>query len=251
MDSLIRPAFQPVVSAYGELVLYEALMRLREAPDNPESRETTLRRWEESGYIATVDIAVLKQVRAALERLPRPLLVSVNVSPVTLTQHRARYLAQLRKLGERATRLVVEITDSGSPIEPEALLAFAQECADVGAHVAFDDCVPDTPRCSEAVLRTVRPRLLKLDRDALSAAFKTRNGDALRRLNTIADAIGARAVAQGIDSQDKLDWAAESLGVRYFQGFLIGHPRQIPALDAVGVAADASPPKLLAEPHAA
>jgi EAL domain-containing protein (putative c-di-GMP-specific phosphodiesterase class I) len=232
-------------------VLYEALMRLREAPDNPESRETTIRRWEESGYIATVDIAVLKQIRAALERLPRPLMVSVNVSPVTLTEHRARYLAQLRKFGKRASRLVVEITDSGSPIEPEALLAFAQECADVGAHVAFDDCVPETPRCSEAVLRTVRPRLLKLDRDTLSAAFKTQNGDALRRLNTIADAIGARAVAQGIDSQDKLDWAAESLGVRYFQGFLIGHPRQIPVLEAVGVAADASHPQTLAEPHAA
>ena len=45
-----------------------------------------------------------------------------------------------------------------------------------------------------------------------------------------ASAIGARVVAQGIDSQDKFDWMFE-LGIRYFQGFLIGHPRQFPLLD--------------------
>jgi len=45
-----------------------------------------------------------------------------------------------------------------------------------------------------------------------------------------AAAVNSRVVAQGIDSQEKLDWAF-SLGVRYFQGFLVGHPRQFPLLD--------------------
>jgi EAL domain-containing protein (putative c-di-GMP-specific phosphodiesterase class I) len=47
----------------------------------------------------------------------------------------------------------------------------------------------------------------------------------------MAGAVGARVVAQGIDSQEKFDWAFR-LGVRYFQGFLVGHPRQFPLLDS-------------------
>ena len=251
MDVLIRPAFQPVVSAHGETVLYEALMRFREAPDNAESRRSAIRRWEESGYIGTVDAAVLKQVLAAFELLPRSLLVSVNVSPVTLEAHRDRYLRHLSAFGKHASRLVVEITDSATPTDPAVLLKFAQQCAEIGVHVGFDDCVPDAPRCAESVLRAVRPRLLKLDRDAVSTAFKARNDEALRKLSAMADSIGARAVAQGIDTQEKLDWAAQSLGVRYFQGFLIGHPRQFPLLDVTNVPVDPVHSQPPAEPYPA
>lgn len=250
MDMLIRPAFQPVVSAYGETVLYEALIRFREGPDDPESRRSAIHRWEESGYIGTVDVAVLKQVLAALELLPRSLMVSVNVSPVTLKAHCDRYLRHLRTVGKRAGRLVIEITDSATPTDPAVLLKFAQQCAETGVHVGFDDCVPDTPRCAESVLRTVRPRLLKLDREAVSAAFQADNGEALRKLSAIADSIGARAVAQGIDTQEKLDWAAQSLGVRYFQGFLLGYPRQFPLLNTVNVAVDPLHSQPPAEAHA-
>jgi EAL domain-containing protein (putative c-di-GMP-specific phosphodiesterase class I) len=251
MDTLIRPAFQPVMNAFGEIVLYEALMRFREAPDKPESRHSPIGRWEESGYIATVDVAVLKQVLAALKLLPRSFLVSVNVSPVTLNRHCDRYLRHLCSVSDRASRLVVEITDSATPTEPAVLLKFAQQCAEIGVHVAFDDCVPDTPRCAESVLRTVRPRLVKLDRDALSAAFQARNGAALRTLSAMADSIGARAVAQGIDTQEKLDWAAQSLGVRYFQGVLVGHPRHFPLLDTMNVLVDPQHSQPPAQPYVA
>ena len=41
----------------------------------------------------------------------------------------------------------------------------------------------------------------------------------------------ALEIVLGIDSQEKFDWAFR-LGVRYFQGFLVGHPRQFPLLDS-------------------
>jgi len=61
-------------------------------------------------------------------------------------------------------------------------------------------------------------------------AFQTVQDGNIRELVEAADAVKARVVAQGIDSQEKLDWAF-GLGVRYFQGFLVGHPRQLPLLD--------------------
>jgi EAL domain-containing protein (putative c-di-GMP-specific phosphodiesterase class I) len=80
------------------------------------------------------------------------------------------------------------------------------------------------------VLSLVRPKLIKLDRKAVSAAFQRVMDGHIREVVEAAAEVNSRVVAQGIDSQEKLDWAF-GLGVRYFQGFLVGHPRQFPLLD--------------------
>jgi len=230
MEAIIRTAFQPIMSDRGNVVAYEALLRFRDGLDKPESRETMIRRWEDCGYIATVDVSVLKQASAALSMLHGSLLVSVNVSMVTLNSDRPRYLRHLDALGDRAKRLIVEVTNTASQSDPTVLLKFARECAARNVRLALDDFVPDRPKAMETVLQLVRPRLIKLDRKAVSVAFQTVQDGNIRELVEAADAVKARVVAQGIDSQEKLDWAF-GLGVRYFQGFLVGHPRQLPLLD--------------------
>ena len=230
MEAIIRTAFQPIMSDRGNVVAYEALLRFREGLDKPESRETMIRRWEDCGYIATVDVSVLKQASAALAMLHGSLLVSVNVSMVTLNSDRPRYLRHLDALGDKAKRLIVEVTNTASQSDPTVLLKFARECAARNVRLALDDFVPDRPKSMETVLQLVRPKLIKLDRKAVSVAFQTVQDGNIRELVEAADAVKARVVAQGIDSQEKLDWAF-GLGVRYFQGFLVGHPRQLPLLD--------------------
>lgn len=230
MEAIIRTAFQPIMSDRGHVVAYEALLRFREGLDKPESRETMIRRWEDCGYIATVDVSVLKQASAALSMLHGSLLVSVNVSMVTLNSDRPRYLRHLDALGDRAKRLIVEVTNTASQSDPTVLLKFARECAARNVRLALDDFVPDRPKAMETVLQLVRPKLIKLDRKAVSVAFQTVQDGNIRELVEAANAVKARVVAQGIDSQEKLDWAF-GLGVRYFQGFLVGHPRQLPLLD--------------------
>jgi EAL domain-containing protein (putative c-di-GMP-specific phosphodiesterase class I) len=230
MEAIIRTAFQPIMSDRGNVVAYEALLRFRDGLDKPESRETMIRRWEDCGYIATVDVSVLKQASAALSMLHGSLLVSVNVSMVTLNSDRPRYLRHLDALGDKAKRLIVEVTNTASQSDPTVLLKFARECAARNVRLALDDFVPDRPKAMETVLQLVRPKLIKLDRKAVSVAFQTVQDGNIRELVEAADAVKARVVAQGIDSQEKLDWAF-GLGVRYFQGFLVGHPRQLPLLD--------------------
>jgi EAL domain-containing protein (putative c-di-GMP-specific phosphodiesterase class I) len=230
MEAIIRTAFQPIMSDRGNVVAYEALLRFRDGLDKPESRETMIRRWEDCGYIATVDVSVLKQASAALSMLHGSLLVSVNVSMVTLNSDRPRYLRHLDALGDKAKRLIVEVTNTASQSDPTVLLKFARECAARNVRLALDDFVPDRPKAMETVLQLVRPKLIKLDRKAVSVAFQTVQDGNIRELVEAADTVKARVVAQGIDSQEKLDWAF-GLGVRYFQGFLVGHPRQLPLLD--------------------
>jgi EAL domain-containing protein (putative c-di-GMP-specific phosphodiesterase class I) len=230
MEAIIRTAFQPIMSDRGNVVAYEALLRFRDGLDKPESRETMIRRWEDCGYIATVDVSVLKQASAALSMLHGSLLVSVNVSMVTLNSDRPRYLRHLDALGDKAKRLIVEVTNTASQSDPTVLLKFARECAARNVRLALDDFVPDRPKAMETVLQLVRPKLIKLDRKAVSVAFQTVQDGNIRELVEAADTVKARVVAQGIDSQEKLDWAF-GLGVRYFQGFLVGHPRQFPLLD--------------------
>jgi len=230
LQKLIRTAFQPIMSARGQIVAYEALLRFRDGANTPESRETSIRRWEGSGYIGTVDLAVLKQAIAALGQLHRSLSISVNVSSITVSQHAGRYLRELANVGDLAKRLIVEVTDTAVPQDPSTLLSFAKDCAWRGVRIALGNCAPGLPRCDETVLRRLRPKLIKIDRKAISTAFQTLDEEPLRELIALAASLGCRAVAQGIDSQEKLDWSY-SLGVRYFQGFLVGHPRQFPVLD--------------------
>lgn len=218
------------MSARGQIVVYEALLRFREGSNSPESRETSIRRWEGTGYIGTVDLAVLKQAVAAIDQLHRSVSVSVNVSSITVSQHAGRYLRELAEVGPHAKRLIVEITDTVIQQDPRSLLSFAKDCAWRGVRVALGNCAPGLPRCDEKLLRTLRPKLIKLDRKAISTAFQTLDEEPLRELVALAASLGCRSVAQGIDSQEKLDWAY-SLGIRFFQGFLVGHPRQFPVLD--------------------
>jgi EAL domain-containing protein (putative c-di-GMP-specific phosphodiesterase class I) len=230
VDAVIRTAFQPIMSHRGHVVAYEALLRFREGLDKPDSRETMIRRWEDCGYIGTVDVSVLKQAIAALDMLHNSLMVSVNVSLVTLNAHRERYLRHLDNLGAKAKRLIVEVTDTASESDPTVLLQFARDCLERGVRLALDDFMPDRPRSVATVLQLVRPKLIKLDRKSISAAFQRVEDRDLRAIVDAAAGAGARVVAQGIDSQEKFDWAF-GLGVRYFQGFLVGHPRQFPLLD--------------------
>ncbi len=230
MDALIRTAFQPIMSARGHIVAYEGLLRFREGLEKPESRLNAIRRWEDTGYISTIDVAVLKQGIAALDLLHPTLSVSVNVSSITVNTYRDRYLRHLRSVGPLAKRLIVEITESGAPLDPASMLAFARECVALNVRLALDDCAPGLARCEENVLRMIRPKLLKLERKAVSNAFQTIGDTEFAALIELATSLGARVVAQGIDSQEKFDWAY-ALGVRYFQGFLVGHPRQFPLLD--------------------
>jgi EAL domain-containing protein (putative c-di-GMP-specific phosphodiesterase class I) len=189
-----------------------------------------IRRWEGCGYIGTVDVSVLKQAMVALDVLHHSLMVSVNVSMVTLNTDRARYLRHLDTLGDKAKRLIVEVTNTASQSDPTVLLQFARECAARNVRLALDDFVPDRPKSMATVLSLVRPKLIKLDRKAVSNAFQNVMDTDIRELVEAAAGVNARVVAQGIDSQEKLDWAF-GLGVRYVQGFLVGHPRQFPLLD--------------------
>jgi EAL domain-containing protein (putative c-di-GMP-specific phosphodiesterase class I) len=230
VEAVIRTAFQPIMSHRGHVVAYEALLRFRDGLDKPDSREAMIRRWEDCGYIGTVDVSVLKQAIAALDLLHDSLMVSVNVSLVTLATHRDRYLRQLDKLGAQAKRLIIEVTDTASESDPKVLLQFARECLARNVRLALDDFLPDRPRSLATVLELVRPKLIKLDRKSVSAAFQRVQDRDIRAIVDAATAAGARVVAQGIDGQEKFDWAF-GLGVRYFQGFLVGHPRQFPVLD--------------------
>jgi EAL domain-containing protein (putative c-di-GMP-specific phosphodiesterase class I) len=231
MDALIRTAFQPIMSDRGHVVAYESLLRFRDGLDKPESREIAIKRWEDSGYIGTVDVAVLKQAMAALDLLHQSLLISVNVSMITLERQRDRYLGHLAGAGDKAKRLIVEVTDTAAHGNPAILLQFARECAALKVRLALDDFSPDRPKSAEKVLQLVKPKLIKLDRKSVSAAFQGVKDEQIREIVTAANAVGARVVAQGIDSQEKFDWGFR-LGVRYFQGFLVGHPRQFPLLDS-------------------
>jgi len=52
------------------------------------------------------------------------------------------------------------------------------------------------------VLQLVRPRLIKLDRKSVSAAFQNVKDEQIGEIVRVADTVGARVVAQGIDSQE-------------------------------------------------
>ena len=235
MEQIIRTAFQPIISDRANVVAYEALLRFREGLDKPESRETMIRRWEDCGYIGTVDVSVLKQAIAALDVLHPSLMVSVNVSMVTLNVHRARYLSHLDDLGAKAKRLIVEVTNTASHSDPTVLLQFARDCAVRNVRLALDDFVPDRPKAMATVLSLVRPKLIKLDRKAVSSAFQNvMDGDIRQLVESAGEVNAPRRGRAGHRQPGKVRLGVRS-GHPLFPGLPRGAPAAVPAARHRGV----------------
>ncbi len=227
-DSLLL-RYQPIVDTHSRrLVMVEALARWRSDPValTPVNFVPAM---EEMGLSRMLGAAVTRLAARDLSRLPGrlPIAVSVNLSvPEMEKRDIAAWLGtQIRASRLPRRRMFVELTET-APVKDRAHLARSMRRLNAAGHgVMLDDFLLDDPRQNLLHLPFAG---IKLDRSLVqSLPHSARAREQVRRLARR----GLQLTAEGVSSP-MLFRLLKNLGVTRAQGFLVGRPLPIEALQA-------------------
>lgn len=213
--------YQPIIDLNGGAIVgAEALARFPRAPQRPPNE------WFDEaaavGLGAELELAAAAAGLAGLEQLPPELSLSVNVSPATAIEPGLLDLLS----GVPGDRVVLELTEH-TPVHDYRPLATAlASIRERGVRIAVDDTGAGYSGLQH--LLRLAPDVIKLDIGLTSGIDVDPAKRALSTaLVTFAADIGARVVAEGIETHAELA-ALRGLGIGFGQGYLLARPSPLP-----------------------
>lgn len=221
-------AFQPIVdTGSGRTIGYESLLRGPE--DTPLANPSRL--FNEDGYIPAdvrlkLDHACIESAVRTGKNLPEDSLLFINILGATIIQLTVLlddFLELLDQLGIAPGRIVFEISETTSRAMTDDLALCIRRLQRAGIRVALDDIGVRSPYLYH--LLCLEPEFLKLDRlfvqDIDRHPRKQILVDSMARM---ADRMGARLIAEGIETVDEFR-TMKALNVPMSQGYYLGHPQ--------------------------
>ncbi|MEZ5115911.1 MAG: EAL domain-containing protein [Candidatus Nanopelagicales bacterium] len=149
--------------------------------------------------------------------------VGLNVSPWELveTDLVGTVAAALRRHGVSGQRFALEILETEDLAGRGRAAAQVRALRDLGLRVAIDDF--GSGFATMSYLHDLPVDLVKVDRTLVSLHPGRRDEAILAALASVADAIGADVVLEGVEHPDQVA-LARRVGVRFAQGLLLGAP---------------------------
>lgn len=200
---------------------FEALARFHvqpaQGPDRWIAEATQL------GLGIDLELECVRRAWRRLPDLPEVTYLSLNASPDAVMSDGLMTL-----LGDkRLDRVVLEVTEHERVSNYPRLAARLATLRGRGARIAIDDAGAGHSSLSHVI--ELRPDYIKLDR-SLVQGLDVDGGKhaAVRNMLALASDLGARMVAEGIETESELA-ALRGLGVTFGQGYLLGRPS--PAID--------------------
>lgn len=216
----IEPYFQPIVWVNGKgRYAEEALFRFK---GSASLQAGLFRRWEQSGYVVSVDCAMVRVVRRAMEDTRTMGRIAVNVSARTLELASDEYFGEILGLARTSRRVIVDITQTYRS-DANTLSSFTRRCLSSGIYVALDDCRLGHEYGDDAFVCAVKPAFLKLDREWVDDCFQANDHRSLEKVMRVGLDHSAVIIAEGIDCPAKRDFVT-SLGIKLLQGNWFGRP---------------------------
>jgi diguanylate cyclase (GGDEF)-like protein/PAS domain S-box-containing protein len=226
-DEAFTLAYQPIYELNGALRGSEALIRWPQTDGPVVQPNDFIPYAEESGLIVPIGAWVLRTAcmqNAAWNRTGRKLQVSVNVSGKQIADpHFVRAVqGALRESGLAPELLELELTETSMCENIERNAAVVKELRAIGVRIAVDDF--GTGYNSLASLRSYIVDTLKLDMCFVTEIVQNPVDRAIAAaVITAAHSLGARVVAEGIETKEQLA-ALALLHCDCGQGYLFSKP---------------------------
>jgi diguanylate cyclase (GGDEF)-like protein len=221
--------YQPIVDLRtGRLRSFEALMRWTDEQLGQVSPSTFIPIAEESGLMAALGAWTIEQACQQSVRWREAHGVSgtiaVNVSAVQL--QRGEFECDLRRiLAEHAVQpgmLELEVTESALVHDGAHLATLSARLREMGIGIAIDDF--GTGYSNLLYLKHFHPSKIKIDRSFVQTIMSTVEDRAIvRAVIDMAHAIGAKVVAEGVESEEVGRLLCE-LGCDEAQGYYFARP---------------------------
>jgi EAL domain-containing protein (putative c-di-GMP-specific phosphodiesterase class I) len=221
----IYPVYEPIVEVATKTVhAYEALSRGPAGTD----LHAPLAMFEtaaEEDLLFQLDCLCRRKALEGARGLPEGTKLFLNIRPTTIHDPNFKADALYRTLEEsqlKPSDLVFEISEQ----ESIANFAIFREIRDNYGKLGFQIALDDTGAgyaSLEAVLE-LSPEYIKVDRAFVSRIDEDPGRqELLRALDAVAGKIGARIIAEGLDTLDELNTLGD-LGIPFGQGWLFGKP---------------------------
>lgn len=220
-NNQLRLAFQPLVKAStGEVKSYEALLRIVTEDSQIITAGPFIPVAENFGFIDVIDKYVLKLVVRELGLDPN-VRIAMNVSNLTVSNNEWMELAtELLKDESIASRLTVELTETGLEKSLNKIEAFVERLQSYGVKIAIDDF--GAGYTSFKQLKMISADVLKID--GVFVKDIVENHDSRLFVKTLLEfsrAYNLKTVAEFVETGEIAKILME-LGVDYLQGFYFG-----------------------------
>ncbi len=214
--------YQPVVNLQtNEINGFEALIRWCHPEKGIIPPSSFIPLAEEIGLIVSIGAWVLREACATAARWPENITIAVNISAA---QMRNPDFVQtvtnaLSASGLSPRRLELEITETALLTDNELALAMLHQLQKIGVRVANDDF--GTGYSSLSHLQSFPFDRIKIDRTFVKGvAHCSGSLNIVRAVATLANGLGIRATAEGVENKAQLD-TVRSEGCTEMQGFLM------------------------------
>lgn len=228
----VRPLYQPIVHAgTGQLYALEALARWYHPVRGLVNPSSFIFFAEQNGLLDDVLQAILCRSAAALQSLPYPVRLSVNVSPSQLAKHRfaETFLSWLREVGLAPAALDVEITEDLAFPDEVAALSNMVGLTSCGAKLLLDDFGAGFSGLER--LRDLPVSKLKIDRSFIQQlSHSQRAREIITSVISMSHSISVDVVAEGVESERVAEYLAEA-GCDYLQGYHFSRPVEIAVIE--------------------
>jgi diguanylate cyclase (GGDEF)-like protein/PAS domain S-box-containing protein len=225
--------YQPYTTIDGEPLGFEALARWNHPAYGMISPEQFIPLAEESGLIVTMGEWILRTACREAAAWPRPLRISVNLSPVQFRQGDLVALVHsiLLETGLEPGRLKLEITE-GVLIDDFARgLSVLRRLKYLGVRIAMDDF--GSGYSSMSYLQAFPFDKIKIDRSFVANLPHNQQSAAIvRAVIGLAHGLDLPVVAEGVETEAQLKFLAGE-NCDEVQGYLIGQPKPIEHYAAV------------------
>ena len=210
--------FQPIFDAKSlELSAYEALMRPKE-----KSPLQLIEEYQKKDKLYVIELATC--FGAAMEYRKRGYTqdMCINSFPSEVLNDGQSKL-YYECFPDMAGRVVVEMVEYTELNKPK----WADKKADIEGHhmrLSLDDY--STGNNDMSAVDYFNPQYVKLDRSLISEVHKDKEKqDRIIELVEHFHSIGIRVVAEGIETQDELEYMRNNTDVDFFQGYYLGMPK--------------------------
>ena len=216
-DLDFRTVFQPIVHLDSQAVVgYEALARFLDGAA-PEPRLVAA---VTSGTSLTIELALTQAAITESRALPSGSWLCVNASSRTLISTSEF----LQIVATAACPVVIELRE---PTTMDADASLRQAVLGLPPNVSLGIQNVGLNHASLAIVSTLRPRFIKLDRAVIAGLDTDPARQAqISAMVSLASSVSCDVIASGIETESELN-CLRRLGVRFGQGFLLGRPRQL------------------------
>lgn len=175
-----------------------------------------------------MQLRLLDDVVAAYTQLTAPTSISINWSPIQLSNGKAvsAFIDRARELVIDPRRMVIEITERTVMIDPDMAHNNIARLKDQGFRIALDDF--GRGYCGLSYLSRLPIDFIKIDGSLIADLGQSvRSSIIVDGVVDVAHRLGHEVVAEGVETQDQMN-VLRRCGCDYVQGYLVGAPSRQP-----------------------